>query len=118
MIYHGNYCAETVEKLKDTFNKHYHIAAERVEKLIDKVAERTIDLLAFFDIESRDMKPYSQILQDANAELGKLNLTYEQLLLQYKAAKESAERLSRKLQQANHSLKSDGARTSIVGFLP
>jgi len=50
------------------------------------VANKTIEILSLFEIEPENMKPYSEILQEANEELGKLNLSYDQLLIKYKEA--------------------------------
>ena len=47
------------------------------------------------------MKPFSQILQEANDELGKLNLSYEQLTVELKQAKEKAEKFAQELKDAN-----------------
>ena len=116
LIYHGKHSAEAIEKIKDTFAKQYRIEVEQVDKLIDTVASRTVELLSFFEIPPGDMKPFSQILQDANAELGKLNLTYEQLLLQYKTAKESAENLASELQKANRILRKLATTDGLTGL--
>jgi len=116
-IYHGQYSADAIGKIKDILTTHYMVNVAQVDALIDTVANRTVDMLSFFEIPPGDMKPFSQILQDANAELGKLNLTYEQLVLQYKTAKETAENLASELQKANRKLHKLATTDGLTGLL-
>jgi diguanylate cyclase (GGDEF)-like protein len=51
------------------------------------------------------MKPYSQLLEEAIEELGKLNLSYEQLVLELKQAKEMAETMAVEACQAQERLR-------------
>jgi diguanylate cyclase (GGDEF)-like protein len=69
------------------------------------VAHESIEILSYFDIDPGKMVPYSQLLQEANEELGKLNFSYEQLVMEYKEAKERAETLAQELKSANDRLK-------------
>jgi diguanylate cyclase (GGDEF)-like protein len=51
------------------------------------------------------MKPYSQILEEANTELGRMNLSYEQLVMELKQEKSNVEILARDLKEANDKLR-------------
>ena len=51
------------------------------------------------------MKPFSQIFQEANQELVELNLSYEQLTVELKQAKEKAENFAQELKTANERLR-------------
>jgi diguanylate cyclase (GGDEF)-like protein len=84
--------------------------------MIDSVANKSVEILSFFEIESGDMKPYSQILQEANDELGKLNLTYEQLTVELKQAKEKAEKYAQELKTANDQLREIAIRDGLTGL--
>jgi diguanylate cyclase (GGDEF)-like protein len=116
LLYNEEHSTEVVGILKQTLHKRYHLTPDDVDALIDAVAQRTIELLSIFEISPGRMKPFSQILQDANTELGKLNLTYEQLVLQYKTAKESAENLARALQRANRELRQLATTDGLTGL--
>ena len=76
-----------------------------LESTIDTVANKSVEMLSFFEIDPGNMKPFSQILQEANQELGKLNLSYEQLTVELKQAKEKAENFAQELKQANERLR-------------
>lgn len=115
-IYHGNHNAEAIEDTIAVFTGQFGLKAKDVDTLIDRIASRTVELLSFFEIPAGDMKPFSQILQDANAELGKLNLTYEQLVLQYQTAKEAAETMARELQEANRKLRKLATTDGLTGL--
>jgi diguanylate cyclase (GGDEF)-like protein len=89
---------------------------EALESTIDSVANKSLEILSFFEIESGNMKPFSQILQEANEELGKLNLTYEQLTVELKQAKEKAEKFAHELKDANEKLREMAFRDGLTGL--
>lgn len=115
-IYHGNYSAEAIEGTMTVFTGQFGLKAKDVDALFGRIASHTVELLSVFEIPAGDMKPFSQILQDANAELGKLNLTYEQLVLQYQNAKEAAETMARELLEANHKLRRLATTDGLTGL--
>jgi diguanylate cyclase (GGDEF)-like protein len=115
-IYHGNHSAEAIETTMAVFTGQFGLKAKEVDTLIDSIASQAVELLSFFEIPAGDMRPFSQILQDANAELGKLNLTYEQLVLQYQNAKEAAETMARELLEANGKLRRLATTDGLTGL--
>ena len=117
LIYHGQQNASAMESIKNILHERHGISNQQVDELIDRTASDTLELLSFFDIPPGNMKPFSQILQEANSELGKLNLTYEQLILNYKTAKDSAEKLLRQLQKANRKLRKLATTDGLTGLL-
>ncbi len=70
--------------------------------------------MELFEIDPDKIKPFSQIMQDANEELGKLNFTYEQIVLELSQAKQNAEQLARELQQANNRLQQLADRDGLT----
>jgi diguanylate cyclase (GGDEF)-like protein len=115
-LYHSMNAVEEITEIRNTLSDKYGINGDQVDGFIDDVASRTIEMLSIFDIPTGKMKPYSQILQEANAELGKLNLTYEQLVLEYKSAKESAEQMARDLEEANQKLRKLATTDGLTGL--
>ncbi len=103
-IYNEANSAEKVHLLQNDLIEHYSLEQEKIRTLLDDVAARSIEILGTFDIEPGDMKPYSQMLQEANEELGRLNLSYEQLVIELRDAKEKSERLANELKDANSRL--------------
>jgi diguanylate cyclase (GGDEF)-like protein len=116
LLYNEGHSAAIMSSLKRDFDTLFNIPPERVDTLVDTTAERALEVLSIFEIPPGGMKPFSQILQDANTELGRLNLTYEQLVLQYKSAKESAEALARELQKANQKLRQLATTDGLTGL--
>lgn len=100
-IYTENECAEQVRLLQKDLAQHYSLSPEQIRTLLDLVVEKSIGILKTFEIDPGNMKPYSQMLQEANEELGRLNLSYEQLVIELKEAKEKSERLAKELIDAN-----------------
>jgi len=114
-IYHGRNNPEAYRLVCKTLKQSCGVDEESTSRMIDSVAERCNDLFACFDIRAADMKPYSQILEEANAELLKLNLSYAQLAAQYQQEKERAEKLACSLKEANEKLKTIAFRDGLTG---
>ena len=103
-VYNSLETGENVRYLQKMMQDNFRMSPENTAEILDDVALKSIDVLAVFEIDPGDMKPYSQILQEANDELGKLNLSYEQLVLELKESKEKSERFANKLRLANKKL--------------
>jgi len=115
-IYHGTRSAEKFQDIKKIICGEYGVNEEALESTIDSVANKSVEILSFFEIEPGNMKPFSQILQEANDELGKLNLTYEQLTVELKQAKEKAEKFAHELKNANEQLREMAFRDGLTGL--
>jgi diguanylate cyclase (GGDEF)-like protein len=100
-IYHGGQSVENVLKVRKRFKTAFGVQEDAVEKLIDSVARKSIEILATFEIPAGGMQPFSMILQEANEELSKLNTSYEMLVIELRQAKEKAETLADELHNAN-----------------
>jgi diguanylate cyclase (GGDEF)-like protein len=115
-IYHGSKCAEQLKDIHRTLQRSHGFNEEDISKIIDAVAEKTVEILSYFEIDAGNMKPYSQLLIDANEALGKLNVSYEQLILELKRSKESTEMLALELQAANEKLRELATRDGLTGL--
>ncbi|MEE4255124.1 MAG: GGDEF domain-containing protein [Desulfuromusa sp.] len=104
-IYNGESSSEKVRTLHEELAGKFSLETEQIRSLLDDVAAKSVGIMATFAIDPKDMKPYSQMLQEANEELGRLNLSYEQLVIELKQAKERSDQLFRELQDANLRLK-------------
>lgn len=114
-IYHGSRSSQRIAFVKEHLAR-FGLGAADVDALIDAVAEKTLEVLSSFDLEPGKLKPFSQLLQEANEELGKLNLSYEQLVMELKQAKEKAERLAEELAEANEKLQEMAFRDGLTGL--
>ena len=115
-VYHGTRSAEKIQDIKNIICDDYGVNEDKLESLIDSVAERSIEIFSFFEIDPGNMKPFSQILQEANEELGKLNLTYEQLIVELKQANEKAEKFAQGLKEANEKLREMALKDGLTGL--
>jgi len=96
--------------------EHWHLSEDEINVLIDTVGERAREILGVFAIDPKELKPFSQIMQEANEELGELNYSYEQIVLELKQAKQNAEQLALELQQANNGLRELAYRDGLTGL--
>ena len=115
-IYHSNHSAEKLQEIKTSLTLRYGVDPSRIEALVDTVADESVQALSFFDIDPGQMKPFSLMIQEANEELGKLNLSYEYLVIELKQAKETAENLARDLQSANNKLRGMAFQDGLTGL--
>ena len=115
-IYNEENTAEHVRLLQKELIERFAVSEDQVRDLIDAVANESIEILQTFEIDPGDIRPFSQMLQEANEQLGQLNLSYEQLVLELKEAKERAERLANELREANCQLKDLAFRDGLTGL--
>jgi diguanylate cyclase (GGDEF)-like protein len=104
-VYHGTRSAEKIQDIKKIICGDYGVVEDDLESIIDSVANKSVEILSYFEIDPGNMKPFSLIFQEANEELGKLNLSYEQLIVELKQAKEKAENFAQELKKANERLR-------------
>ena len=115
-VYHGTRSAEKIIDIKRIICGDYGVIEDDLESAIDSVANKTVEILSFFDIDPGNMKPFSQILQEANEELGKLNFSYEQLTVELKQAKKKAENFAKELKKANEQLRDMVFKDGLTGL--
>ena len=104
-VYHGTRSAEKIQDIKKIICGDYGVVEDDLESIIDSVANKSVEILSYFEIDPGNMKPFSLIFQEANEELVKLNLSYEQLIVELKQAKEKAENFAQELKKANERLR-------------
>ncbi len=96
--------------------KSLNLSSQEAETLVDEVAEQAKKILEIFDLPVKELKSYSQILEEANRELQRLALTSVQLLQKLKEEKARAEALARKLQEANKKLLEMATKDPLTGL--
>ncbi len=115
-IYNDPNSGERVRLIQEELHEKFKLSQEQIVDLIDSVASRSIDILGTFDIDPGDLKPYSEMLQEANEELGRLNLSYEQLIMELKEAKAETDRLVAEVREANSKLRELVFRDGLTGL--
>ncbi len=116
VIYNEADTAEKVRLLQGQLEEKYSFSQIQIRTLLDDVAAKSVKILKTFEIEPGDMRPYSQMLQEANEELGRLNLSYEQLVIELKEAKEKSERLASDLKGVNLRLNNLAYNDALTGL--
>ncbi len=115
-IYYGIHSNSKCIAVHEGLSKIYQLSDEQIDQLIDTVGEKAREILDLFSMDSSDIKPFSLIMQEANEELGRLNLSYAQMVLELKQAKQNAEQLAMKLKVANDSLRKLAFRDGLTGL--
>lgn len=115
-IYHGNQSNRKSIEVHSILAERYQYTSEQSAALIDTIGVKVQEIMLLFDISPGDMKPFSQIMQEANDELGRLNFSYEQIVLELKQAKQNAEQLAHNLKEANENLKELAFRDGLTGL--
>ena len=115
-IYYGIHANSKCIAVHEGLKKHYHLSDEQIDQLIDSVGEKSREILDLFALDPGDIKPFSLIMQEANEELGRLNLSYAQMVLELKQAKQNAEQLALELKMANDSLRELAFRDGLTGL--
>lgn len=115
-IYFGSRSVEKGQQLKTEICPRFKIEPEAIDALIDDVAGKSVEILSFFEIDPGEMKPFSLLLQEANEELRRINLSYEQVVMQAKQARQKAEELAAELLQANVKLREMAFRDGLTGL--
>lgn len=115
-IYSNKETAQNVRQLQEKLDSFFSMDPDKTRELLDTVATQSIEILNIFEIDPGDIKPYSQMLQEANDELGKLNLSYEQLVLELKESKEKAETFANELRNANDKLEKLAFRDGLTNL--
>ncbi|MDX2493373.1 MAG: GGDEF domain-containing protein [Desulfuromusa sp.] len=111
-VYNESGIAEKARLVQQQLIDTFGIDATQALQLLDDVASNSLTMIETFELDPGEIKPYSLLLQEANVELGKLNLSSEQLILEMKEAKE----LAYSLQTANNRLKELVYRDGLTGL--
>ncbi len=115
-IYYGVHANSKCIAVHEGLKKHYQLSDEQIDQLIDTVGEKAREILDLFALDPGDIKPFSLIMQEANEELGRLNFSYAQMVLELKQAKQNAEQLAMELKMANDSLRELAFRDGLTGL--
>ncbi len=106
----------TAPTLHDELEKRFGFSEQQTYSLIDEAANKTNEIIDFFEIESDNLVPYSTLLQQANTELTRINLSKEQMVLELNVARVRSERMARQLQESNARLRELVYRDGLTGL--
>ena len=115
-LYHGTKTNQKAAEARDILSQSFAIKEQQIDRIIDEVGTKARHIIAVFDIDPGDLKPFSQIMQEANDELHRLNMSYSQVVLELKYAKQNAEQLAIELKRSNENLRKLTYRDSLTGL--
>ncbi len=115
-IYHGTNGNKKSIEVHKLLNRAYKMGNEQIDKLIDDVGAQAREVMDLFSVDPGEIKPFSQLIQEANDELQRLNFTYDQVVLELKQAKIKAEQMALGLKQANDKLRELAFRDELTGL--
>lgn len=115
-MYHGTQSNKKAIEVRQGFKEIYNFQDEQIDSIIDTIGTKSKLVMDLFAIDPGEMKPFSQIMQEAIEELSQLNFSYEQIVLELKQAKQNAERLAHSLKQANDKLHALAYRDELTGL--
>ncbi len=115
-VYFRDKSTQKLKMLSEEFQKRLHMSEDDVNVFVSSIGEKTIEILKNFDIDSGGVKPFLQMVKEANEEIGKLNLSYEQLVLELKQEKKRIKNLSNELKNANTKLGKVSSIDSLTGI--
>ena len=115
-VYCGTSSVRNVRRAKEMLSRAFELNEERALDLIDAVAQKSGEVLSQFSIESQRTPSYSQILEKANEELSRLNVSCQGLLIEFKETQQKAELLASELKAANEKLRTAAFRDELTGL--
>jgi len=115
-IYHGSGISKNIRNAKEILTTRFGFKETQAEALIDAVADKSDELLSQFGADRTRLMPFSEILQQANSELSRMNMSYDMLLLEYQESARQAEKMASALKSANEKLRHAAFHDSLTGL--
>ena len=115
-VYHNGQSRSHWTEVCRLLQDGYGITEQQVRDAVDSVAVHAGEILGFFDLPADQMRPLSELLQEANQELGKLNCGYEQLVMDLKQAKNESRKYVDKLIEVNRKYRELAYRDELTGL--
>lgn len=115
-IYHGTQANKKIAEVHSALAKEFGMDHKQVDELIDTIGEKARETMDLFAVDPGEMKPFSQLMQETNDELHRLNFSYEQVVLELKQAKQKADQLALSLKKSNDKLRKLAFRDDLTGL--
>ncbi|MFC1553593.1 HDOD domain-containing protein [candidate division KSB1 bacterium] len=103
-----------LKRLREGYNSIFGFSEDETDALMEQVSEETDAVAMDFDVKITQHANYAQILQNANVELGKINLDYEQMTRELVREKKKTEKLAKELKEANILLEEEVNRDGLT----
>jgi len=108
--------SELIERTKQQYYELFKIKASEMDGIISKVSSEIKEIAVDFDIDIKEDINYAEILQRANIELGRINLSIEQANRELKKVISEKIELAEKLKEANQKLEQQAITDGLTGI--
>ena len=108
--------AELIDHEKKQYEKIFGISGTEINELITEVSDEIKEIASNFNITIDENINYTEILQKANIELGKINLSMEQANRELKKVIEEKTELAVKLKKLNKKLEQQAITDGLTGI--
>ena len=115
-LLHGRPSARRLVEVRRVLQNNYHLDIHAIDTLIDDISASSGEVLSLFHVDGDAPKTAVEILQEANEELFRLNMTTSRLADQYHAEKQLAQQTSEKLHEVNAELSRLAFQDSLTGL--
>jgi diguanylate cyclase (GGDEF)-like protein len=115
-ILHSDLSARRLKELTEVLTEQYDLDIEDITTYINEVSEKTMETLSTFELSAEDMRPCSEILQEANEELAKVGNSYIHIVKEMKENCDKAEHLTAELKESNTEYKEMAYKDSLTGL--
>jgi diguanylate cyclase (GGDEF)-like protein len=116
-FYNGSEDVDKIKRVKHILDSEFGIQGSAVDTLIESVATMTLELFSAFEIAPGALRPFSNILQEANSELSELYGSYELQIIELKQAKKKLEKQTEELNKTNTRLREIASKDGMTGIL-
>jgi diguanylate cyclase (GGDEF)-like protein len=114
-FYHSN-LQESMKETRLEAGEAFGLESDELEDFLVEVFDEVEKSAEFFGVKLEQKANYAEILQNANRELGEMNLSYEQMNKKLMKANERSEKLAKQLQEANTKLEELVNVDSLTGI--
>lgn len=114
-FYNRSQDVDKIRHVRKILDSEFGIQGKAIDTLIESVASESLEVLSSFDISPGSLRPFSQILQEANEGLSQLYDSYELQVIELKQAKQKLEQQAQELKSANAKLRELASRDGLTG---
>ena len=115
-VYCGTNSVRNARRAKEILLKDFELGEDKATHLIDAVAVKSDEVLSQFKVGTGRTPSYSEILQKANEELSRLNISCQALVIELRQTQQKADALATELKAANERLRNAAFRDELTGL--
>ncbi|MFH1862462.1 MAG: GGDEF domain-containing protein [bacterium] len=115
-VFYDEFQTRRVQHLKQTAQQILGIQEHEIDQLLEHLAGDATEIADYFGLALRNVNSYSELLMAANMELGRINISFDQMNRELITAKLRVEELAEQLSEANHKLQELADTDGLTGI--